>query len=71
MVLTLVENFKFFVHSLLTTIVMTGEHAYHIKRKKVLCTLAINHHLKGEISSTLRCQLCSTHYVALRIKNYS
>ena len=32
-------------------------------------TPAINYHLKSEVSITLRCQLCSTHYTALRIKN--
>ena len=30
---------------------------------------AINYHLKSEISITLRCQLCSTCYTALQIKN--
>ena len=33
--------------------------------------LAINCHLKSEISITIRCQLCSTHYTALQIKNCS
>ena len=31
----------------------------------------INYHLKSEVSITLRCQLCSTHYTAFRIKNCS
>ena len=29
----------------------------------------INYHLKSEVSITLRCQLCSTRYTAVRIKN--
>ena len=29
----------------------------------------INYHLKSELSITLRCRLCSTHYTAVRIKN--
>ena len=31
----------------------------------------INYHLKSEVSITLRCQLCSTHYTAFRIKYFS
>ena len=29
----------------------------------------INYRLKSEVSVTLRCRLCSTHYTAVRIKN--
>ena len=29
----------------------------------------INYHLKSEVSIMLHCQLCSTHYTALQIKN--
>ena len=29
----------------------------------------INDHLKSEVSITLHCRLCSTHYTAVRIKN--
>ena len=29
----------------------------------------INYRLKSEVSITLRCRLCSTHYTAVRIKN--
>ena len=31
----------------------------------------INYHLKSEVSITLRCLLCSTHYTAIQIKNCS
>ena len=34
-------------------------------------TPAIKYRLKCEVSITLRCQLCSTHYTAIRIKNQS
>ena len=36
-----------------------------------LCVPAINYHLKSEVSIMLCCQLCSTNYIALRIKNCS
>ena len=29
----------------------------------------INYHLKSEVSITLHCRLCSTHYTTVRIKN--
>ena len=29
----------------------------------------INYRLKSEVSTTLRCRLCSTHYTAVQIKN--
>ena len=32
-------------------------------------TPAINYHLKSQVSIPLRCQLCSTRYTALQIKN--
>ena len=31
----------------------------------------INYHLKNEVSIRLRCQLCSTRYTAVQIKNCS
>ena len=42
----------------------------------VPCTLLngampINYYLKSEVSVMLRCQLCSTHYTAVQIKNCS
>ena len=44
-------------------------HAY-TERKKWCCRSSyINYHLKSEVSVMLRCQLCSTHYTAVRIKN--
>ena len=43
------------------------------RKQKVMAPHApvINNHLKSEASITLRCQLRSTGYTALRIKNYS
>ena len=35
------------------------------------CPSYINYHLKSEVSITLHCQLCSTHYTAVLIKNCS
>ena len=43
----------------------------HQKEEIAPCTPAINYCLKSEVSITLHCQLCSTHYTALRIKNCS
>ena len=43
-------------------------HAYRIKRAR---PSYINYYLKSEVSITLRCQLCSTRYTAVWIKNYS
>ena len=39
------------------------------ERNGVVCPGYINYHLKSEVSITLRCQLCSTWYTAVRIKN--
>ena len=40
-----------------------------IERNHAMCPNYINCHLKSEISITLHCWLCSTHYTAVRIKN--
>ena len=49
---------------------MTGDPCIpHQKTEMALCSSAINYHLKSEVSIMLRCQLCSTHYTAVRI-NY-
>ena len=42
----------------------------HTERKGSACPSYINYHLKSEVSITLRCRLCSTHYTAVQIKNY-
>ena len=51
-------------------IIMTGEltHTASNKRKGATHPRYINHHQKSEVFITLRCQLCSTRYTALRIK---
>ena len=51
---------------------MTGEpmHTASKERNDAMCP-NINCGLKSEVSITLRCQLCSTHYKAVRIKNSS
>ena len=43
----------------------------HIPKERVGATPPsyINYHLKSEVSITLHCWLCSTHYTAVRIKN--
>ena len=46
-------------------------HIPHQKKEMELHVPAINYHLKSEVSIMLCCQLCSTHYTALRIKNCS
>ena len=46
-------------------------HVYRIKRKKWPRPSYINYHLKSQVSITLRCQLCSTHYKVVQIKNCS
>ena len=45
----------------------------HTKKNGAVCPSYINkyHHLKSEVFITLRCQLCSTCYTAVRIKNCS
>ena len=53
---------------------MTGEpQPTHTTAKKEMVphAPAINYHLKSEVSIMLCCQLCSTHYTALQIKNCS
>ena len=77
MVLTLVQNSKLFVHLIcfcffVNKIIMTGE-PMHIASKERMapCAPDINYRLKSEVTITLRCQLCSTRYTALRIKNCS
>ena len=51
---------------------MTGEptHTASKQRNGAACP-ATNYHLKSEVSITLCCQLCSTRYTALRIKDCS
>jgi len=52
---------------------MTGEPT-HIESKVqngVTCPSYINHHLKSKLSITFRCQLCSTHYKPVQLKNCS
>ena len=39
------------------------------ERNGATCPSYINYHLKSEVSITLRCRLCSTCYIAVRIKN--
>ena len=39
------------------------------ERNGVTCLNYFNYHLKSEVSITLRCRICSTHYTAVRIKN--
>ena len=39
------------------------------ERNSAMCPNYINYHLKSEVSIMLRCQLCSTRYTAVRIKN--
>ena len=41
------------------------------KKEMLPCTPQINYHLESKVSIKLRCQLCSTHYTALRIKKCS
>ena len=50
---------------------MTGESMHTTSKKMALRIPAISYHLKSEVSIMLRCQLCSNHYTALRIKNCS
>ena len=48
---------------------LVNPHIPHQKKEMVPHTPAIKYHLKSEISIILRCQLWSTRYTALRIKN--
>ena len=41
----------------------------HQTKGMALLTPATDYHLKSEVSIMLHCQLCSTHYTALQIKN--
>ena len=51
---------------------MIGEPKHTTSKEMVLHGPAINYyHLKSEVSIMLHCQLCSTGYTALRIKNCS
>ena len=43
----------------------------HMERNGAACHSYINYRLKSEVSITLHCQLCSTRYTAVRIKNCS
>ena len=43
----------------------------HQKKEMALRAPTINYRLKSEVSIMLHCQLCSTHFTALRIKNCS
>ena len=69
MVPSLVE-IPIFLHTCLlkNKIIMTGEPMHTASKEKN--GAAINYHLKSEVSFTLCCQLCSTHYTALRMKKY-
>ena len=52
---------------------MTGE-PMHTASKEInsaTCPSYINNRLKSEVSIVLHCQLCSTHYATLQIKNCS
>ena len=49
---------------------MTGEPMCTTsKERNSIAPPPTNYHLKSEVSITLRCQLCSTRYTVLRIKN--
>ena len=41
----------------------------HSERNGAACPSYINYHLKGEVTIMLHCQLCSTHYTTVQIKN--
>ena len=47
---------------------MTGEPT-HTASEMVPGPNFINYRLKSEVSITLRCRLCSTHYTTIQIKN--
>ena len=50
---------------------LSRKHLYSLRipKEMVLHPNFINYHLKSEVSITLCCWLCSTHYTAIRIKN--
>ena len=51
---------------------MTGEPTHTTSKEEIVPHApAANYRLKSEVSITLRCQLCSTRYTALLIKNCS
>ena len=51
---------------------MSGDPTHTASKKEMAPHApAINYHLKSEVSITLHCQLCSTHYTALEIKKFS
>ena len=51
---------------------MTGKPMHTASKEKMAPrTPVVNYCLKSEIPIMLRCQLYSTHYAALQIKNYS
>ena len=69
MVPTVVENSKLFVCLFVGFLVMTGEPTHTASKERNGATPHYN--LKSEVSITLHCQLYSTHYTTLQIKNYS
>ena len=55
------------------TVRKTPLQSMHTERNDATCRSFINsiqYRLKSEVSITLFCWLCSTHYTAVRIKNY-
>ena len=58
-----------FVNFFFANEVLVNPRIPHQKKEMAPHVPATNYRLKSEVSITLRCQLCSTHYTALRIKN--
>ena len=50
---------------------MTGKPTHTASEMGAAHPSYINYRLKSEVSIMLRCQLCSTRYTAIRIKNFS
>ena len=50
---------------------MTGEPTHTTSEMGAARPSYINYRLKSEVSIMLRCQLCSTRYTAIRVKNFS
>ena len=50
---------------------LSRKHLYNLRipKEMVPCPNFINYRLKNEVSITLHCQLCSTCYTAIQIKN--
>ena len=74
MVPTLVENSKSFLCTFVNffcKIKLVNPSIPHQKKEMVLCTPATNYCLKSKVSIMLRCQLSSTCYTPLQIKNCS